>query len=193
MNNERALGPLILALKDEDLLVRTAATLALGEIEDEDGEIDAFDRFIDKKIIELIDNLREECKRKKMEVVDEDGSYELFGMMHSLIDISQRAAYPLIEIVKEDKDNDFRNWILYALGEMRSEKAVDPLIQILNTDPDHNIRNHAIFALGNIGSEKAVGPLVHTLKDDDAKIRVSATLALLKMGQKMRSNLSLTC
>lgn len=128
-SGELAVGPLIIALTNEDSLVREGAAIALGKIED-------------KRAIEpLIDILK-----------DESPTVRKWGAL-ALGDIKdKRAVEPLIMLLN-DEDLDVRWGAITALGEIKNRQAVGALIGILK-DEDSAVRHKAAWALEEITGKR---------------------------------------
>lgn len=157
IGSERAVEPLIQALKDKFQPVRFEAVSALRMIGD-------------KKAIEpLIETLKDENPSVRGLAVE-----ALEEMRDS------RAVEPLIQAL-EDEKSGVRKKAADALKRLEDKKAVEPLIKALKHKNSY-VRAGAADVLEKIGSERAVEPLIQALKDEDGLVRAYAAEALKKMG-----------
>jgi len=156
IGGERVVGPLIQALRHEDGTVRMYAASALGKIRDE--------RAIDPLIQALKDNINDRYDRK--------------NFSEPLRIIGKPAIGPLIEALKDEDDRFLRE----TLGKM-GELALEPLIRALK-DEDWRVREGVAEALGETGDERALIPLVQILEDMDSSVRYTVAFALDKLGWK---------
>jgi hypothetical protein len=130
LGDERAVEPLIAALKDGDSRVRSNAAIALGEIGDT--------RAVEPLIAALKDG---------------DSSVRSNAAI-ALGVIGDPRVEPLIAALK-DEDSWVRGYAAIALGEIGDARAVEPLIAALK-DEDSSVRRYAAEALGVIGDERAL-------------------------------------
>ncbi len=151
-----AVVPLILALEDEDHLVRRAAANVLGAI----GDPRAVDR--------LIDALRDkdpDVRRAIANALDEIGD--------------PRALEPFIAAL-EDDDRIVRREAAWALGQLGNPSAVEPLIAALQ-DEDRGVRQAASGALVKMG-QPVIETLCAALGDANAAVRWAITGVLGQLG-----------
>ena len=113
---------------------------------------------------------------------DAEKVYLLFGKRDwdGLTKIGKPAVELFIQAL-EDKDEDARESVAEALGEIGDARAVEPLIQALE-DKDRYVQRNAAGALGKIGDARAVEPLIQALEDEDRYIRRNATGSLGEIG-----------
>jgi HEAT repeat protein len=155
--SDRAVEPLILALKDSDEQVRRDATETLGNI--------VSDRAVELLILALKD-ADDDVRRNAVKAL---------GMIGS-----DKAVESLILALK-NPNSWVRSNAEEALSKIGSDKAVESLILSLK-DSDKQVRSNAAGALGKIGSDKAVESLILSLKDSDKQVRSNAAGALGKIG-----------
>ncbi len=139
--DERAVEPLIRALRDRDVHVRGRAARSLGMLGD------------DRAVEPLIEALR-------------DDGYGRGWVAEALGKLGDpRAVEPLVSLL--DNASPYREWqAAEALGRLGDRRAVDPLIRKLS----HNhapMRAAAAHALAEIGDRSAVPALVRALDDSD--------------------------
>jgi HEAT repeat protein len=151
--SDKAIEPLILALKDSDSNVRKNAVEALGKI--------GSDKAIEPLILALKDS-DYHVRRNVVEALGKIGS--------------DKAIEPLILALKDSNDYVRRN-VAEALGKIGTDKAIEFLILALKNS-DSNVRRNAVEALGKIGSDKAIESLILALKDSDDSVRVNAAEVL---------------
>lgn len=166
---ERAVEPLIEALKGEQYFRRLTSALGIGQALVEIGT--------EHVVEELIDLLKYENTRANGSQVQvrNVAAYAL-GEIGDI-----RAVGPLIEAL-EEKDLDLYSTVTIALAEIGDERAVEPLIEALKDD-DWYVRVSSARALGIIGDERAVEPLNEALKDDEESVRESVSIALKEFGE----------
>ncbi len=188
IDSEKAVEPLIQALKDADSFVRWNAADALGKIgsekavepliqalKDVDSSVrwnaaDALGKIGSERVVEpLIQALKDVDSSVRWNAADALGKIG-----------SERVVEPLIQALK-DTNFSVRWNAADALGKISGEKVVEPLVQALK-DVDSSVRWKAADALGKIGGEKVVEPLIQALKDTDSHVRWNATDALGKIG-----------
>lgn len=153
--DQRAIEPLIEALKDKDKLVRQAAVKALSH---ETRAVDALIRLLD----------------------DKDRGVRLL-VISLLTDIGdKKAVEPLTKALK-DQDRNVRKRVVTALGKLVDDSSADPLIEALK-DRDASVRGEAVRALGEIRSERMIGALLGRLGSDetDESVRDAAKDVLEK-------------
>jgi len=155
--SDKAVAPLILALKDSDDEVRSAAAEALGKI--------GSDKAVAPLILALKDS-DDEVRSAAAEALGKIGS--------------DKAVAPLILALK-DSGAYVRRIVASSLGEIGSDKAVTPLIRALK-DSNLIVRSAAAAALGKIGNDKAVTPLIRALKDSNFFMRRIVASSLGEIG-----------
>ena len=131
-----AVTPLIIALKDENLLVRLQAAITLG-------------RLNDKSAIEpLVSAFEDE---------DEDSEVCLAATV-ALARLGDDATLQYCLAGLEDEDSEERAGSAIALGLIGNTLAVEPLILRL-ADTSGSVRRYAAAALGELGDAKALPAL----------------------------------
>lgn len=94
-----------------------------------------------------------------------------------------RAVEPLINVLKDDKNGSVRLYAARALGELGDITATEPLIESLKEDRNVDVRVRAARALGRLGGEEVVAPLVEALSDTNSQVCLTATDALIEIGE----------
>jgi len=152
-------GPdLVVALSDDDPLVRRVAARAIGELApDVPGAIPALvAMFPDVEAIRAVAR---------------------FGPA------GDEAVPALVALFRHD-DPTVRWQAVRAVGKIGRPAAVPELIQLTGSDPDPLVREHAAEAMGDIGPAAAAGvpALVKALHDPVARVRRDAVRSLGQIG-----------
>jgi HEAT repeat protein len=155
MQEPDAVGPLVLALGDDDAWVREAATTALAEI----GS---------PAVAALRNELQSPDPRFRAEAANVLGR------------IRDADSLPLFVVLLADNDTWVRDRAATALGKVGAVEAVELLINALN-DPEPTVRDSAAWALGEIRDERASAALQDRLDDDNTEVRTRAADALRKL------------
>lgn len=139
--DERAVYPLIKALRDGNLGVQDAAMRSLISI---GGEITAY------MVLPL---LREDAylRNTALIILKEIGG----------------AAITLLRLLLKDKDDDIRKFVLDLIFEARQCDYPEEIVRLLDTDPNPNVRASAAKAIAVIDYRKALPSLINALKDDE--------------------------
>lgn len=94
-----------------------------------------------------------------------------------------RAVDQLIDVLKNDKNGSVRLYAARALGELGDTTATWPLIESLREDRNVDVRVRAARALGKLGGVDVVEPLVEALSDENPQVCITATDALIEIGE----------
>lgn len=157
LGDDRAVGPLISALKNVELSgVRWKAAEALSKI-----GASAVD-----PLIGALQHSDDDVRWKSAIALGEIGD--------------QRAIGPLISLLC-DHDRFVKSRAAYALG-LIGEPAVDPLLRAL-CEGDGNLRWGAAIALGKIRNPRTIEPLIRALADKYENVRAEAAISLAAMGK----------
>jgi len=92
------------------------------------------------------------------------------------------AVAPLIDVLKNDRNGSVRLYAARALGELGEVSASKPLIESLREDRNVDVRVRAARALGRLGGKEVVIPLVEALNDENPQVCITATDALIEIG-----------
>jgi HEAT repeat protein len=159
---------LLVALKNEDFLVRKDAAISLKRVGDE------------RAVSALIDALKYESWEDDYTVLIavRENAAEALGNIGDI-----RAVKPLIRALKEDSDEEVRWKAAAALGKIKDISAVKYLVESTN-DKSWSVRRNSVIALGDIGDERAFEPLLNSLIDKDWHVRKYAAVALGKIGDE---------
>jgi len=153
--DERAVYPLIKALRDENFGVQDAAMRSLMEIK---GESTAY---------MLLPLLRENAflRNTAIMIIKEIG----------------REAVPLLLPLLRDRDDDVRKFALDLIQDIKHCDYPEKLVELLKDDPNPNVRAAAAKALGALKYRAAEPHLLEALKDEEW-VCFSAIEALTDMG-----------
>jgi HEAT repeat protein len=139
--DERAIYPLIKALRDDNFGVQDAAMRSLMEIK---GEITAY------MVLPL---LRENSflRNTALIIIKEIG----------------KSAVPLLYTLLNDKDDDVRKFALDLIHDIQYCSYPEKLIELLTGDHNANVRASAAKTLGKLKYKKALPQLINALNDDE--------------------------
>jgi len=165
---QRAVIPLITAIKDESGGVRRNAAKALGKIKDE------------RSVLPLIEALR-----------DHDSSVRAAASTSLGLLKDERAVEPLIRVIN-DTDYQVRINSIKVLGWFKDRRAIEPLAGVLEDETaDAAIRFYAIDALGNIAityghlkGDPSVKALNDALNNEHEYVRKQAKNILSRLSVK---------
>ena len=159
LGDQRAVQPLIEALKDPNRDVRLAAAEALGYLRDK------------RAVPHLIAALKDPNRDVRLAAAWSLGYLE-----------DKRAVPHLIAALKH-RDKYVRLDAAEALGYLEDKRAVPHLIAALK-DPNRDVRWAAAEALGYLRDKRAVPHLIAALKDRDKYVRCKAAGALERLEDK---------
>jgi hypothetical protein len=177
-----AVGPLVLALKKKNRILRLGAIGALAEIRDP-GAVPA--------LVEMMTDHSSEVRWQAAIALGEMGSHEaVTPLLKGLGDPDKYVRYgSAISLVKNGyKPSDETEWVWYYAAmqdwdqlRILGPASTGPLLNLLrDTDPD--VRVHAVRILGDAGNRDAGPALIRSLGDADRQVRWEATLAARKCG-----------
>jgi len=164
--DERAVYPLIKALRDDNYGVQDAAINSLMQIKE---EITAY------MVLPL---LREEAflRNTALMILREMG----------------QIAVPLLPVLLKDKDDDIRKFALDIIHDVQYCGYPEKLIEMLTGDPNPNVRASAAKTLGTLNHREAVPHLVAALNDEEwVRFSVLEALTLLRDENSVDSILTL--
>ena len=139
--DERAIYPLIKALRDDNLGVQDAAMHSLMEIK---GETTAY------MILPL---LREDSFLRNTALI--------------ILREMGKIAVPLLYILLNDKDDDVRKFALDIINDVGYCNYPEKLVEMLTGDSNANVKAAAAKALGTLQYKKAIPQLIKALHDDE--------------------------
>jgi len=130
INDQRAVEPLLNALKNGGSLLKSAAAGSLIMMKAKEA------------VVPLIDALNDKDKSLRLTVAIGLGKFN-----------DSRAVEPLIEALDEEEDTWVRQWIALSLGQLKDPRAIEPLIDALD-DNSSSVRRNSSQALSNITGKK---------------------------------------
>jgi HEAT repeat protein len=203
IGSEQAVDPMMKAMGEGEISVRSAAVDVLGGLRAERAVkplvsilADDSDRFMRRIATMALGRLpKEEVLGPLLEALVEDKDDGVrVNAAFALAEIGDdRALAPLLRAVEEDRDYHATWAVAAALGTFRSEKAVPLLIRLLEQHKHRVVRGGAAEALGCIGSEQAVKPLMQAVQtDSDGFVRGDAAVALGRIANEQVCELLLS-
>ncbi|MBD3181400.1 hypothetical protein GF312_03850 [Candidatus Poribacteria bacterium] len=105
------------------------------------------------------------------------------GASSALVDIGPAAVEPLIDVLKNSRNNNAVENAASILGSIGDDRAVEPLIAALK-DERKSLRSMAADSLGTLKDRRAVPQLIEALKDEDAVTRANAAASLGTINDK---------
>ncbi len=139
--DERAIYPLIKALRDKNFGVQDAAMRSLMEIKEE------------STAYMVLPLLRENSFLRNTALII------LKEMGH--------IAVPLLYILLDDKDDDVRKFALDLIHDIKYCSYPDKLVEMLTGDPNANVRAAAAKTIGKLNYKKAAPQLINALTDEE--------------------------
>lgn len=166
LTDERAIYPLIKALRDENTAVQEAATQSLIFI----GNAEPSSFLI---------NPGEVVTYMVIPLLREEEAYLRNTAILIIKEIGHRAPELLYKLLK-DKDPDIRKFSLDLIADIKKGFDASKIIPLLK-DPNGNVRAAAAHALGELGYKEAIPALIEGLKDEEWVVfYVLQSLAQLK-------------
>ena len=139
--DERALYPLIKALRDENFGVQDAAMRSLTDIKEE------------TTAYMVLPLLREDSFLRNTAII--------------ILREMGKIAVPLLYILLNDKDDDVRKFALDIITDVRHCNYPEKLVEMLTGDSNANVRAAAAKAIGALQYRKAIPQLIKALGDDE--------------------------
>jgi HEAT repeat protein len=186
IGNERAVEPLINALKNKEGNVRRESAEALGKI----GDTRAVEPLVkalgygsygpESIVVESLVKMGKPAVEPLIQAMKDKNRYVRKGAAYVFFETGDaRAVEPLVKALGDEYD-DVCKVVGDALVKIGAP-AVEPLIQA-SQDENKDVRRKAVEALVKIEDERAVEPLIQALQDDDFVVRREAAEALVKIG-----------
>jgi len=139
--DERAIYPLIKALKDDNFGVQDAAMRSLMEIK---GETTAY---------MLLPLLRENSFLRNTAIM--------------IIREMGKIAVPLLYVLLNDRDDDVRKFALDLIHDIQYCSYPEKLVEMLTGDPNANVRAAAAKTISMLQYKKAIPQLIKALSDEE--------------------------
>jgi len=187
MADERAIGPLITALRDAEWNVREAAQDALAQIGPLAVEplIKALREYqIKTFVIQVLGKIKDERVLDPLMAQLRNEEFKDVATK-ALIEVGLPAVERLMAVMN-DKDKHVRKHVVTALGEIGVPEAVEPLIDATR-DEDWAVRLQAIAALHLIGDERAKPAVKALMKDPDFAVQMRAERIMWDWKKKSRT------
>ena len=187
MADERAIGPLIAALRDSEWNVREAAQDALAQIGSPavDALIKALREYqIKTFVIEILGKIKDERVLDPLMIQLRNEEFKDVATK-ALVEVGLPAVERLMAVLN-DKDKNVRKHAVMVLGEIGMPEAVDPLIDATK-DEDWAVRLQAIAGLDKIGDERGKPAIKALAKDPDFAVQMRAERILWDWRKKGKS------
>ena len=187
MADERAIGPLITALRDAEWNVREAAQDALAQIGPLAIEplIKALREYqIKTFVIQVLGKIKDERVLDPLMAQLRNEEFKDVATK-ALIEVGLPAVERLMAVMN-DKDKHVRKHVVTALGEIGVPEAVEPLIDATR-DEDWAVRLQAIAALHLIGDERGKPAVKALMKDPDFAVQMRAERIMWDWKKKSRT------
>ena len=187
MGDERAIKPLITALRDAEWNVREAAQDALAQIGPPAVEplIKALREYqIKTFVIQVLGKIKDERVLDPLMAQLRNEEFKDVATK-ALIEVGLPAVERLMAVMN-DKDKHVRKHVVMALGEIGVSEAVEPLIDATK-DEDWAVRLQAIAALHLIGDERGKPAVKALMKDPDFAVQMRAERIVWDWKKKSRS------
>jgi len=187
MADERAISPLITALRDAEWNVREAAQDALAQIGPPAVEplIKALREYqIKTFVIQVLGKIKDERVLDPLMAQLRNEEFKDVATK-ALVEVGLPAVERLMAVMN-DKDKHVRKHVVMALGEIGVSEAVEPLIDATK-DEDWAVRLQAIAALHLIGDERGKPAVKALMKDPDFAVQMRAERIVWDWKKKSRS------
>jgi HEAT repeat protein len=174
MGDERAIMPLIAALRDQEWNVREAAQDALAQVGSPAVEplIKALREYqIRRYAIQVLGKIKDERVLDPLMAQLRNEEFKDFATQ-ALVDVGSPAVERLTAVLN-DKDKNVRKHAVQALGDIGTPEAVDLLIEATQ-DEEWEVRMAAIGALDKIGDERGKPAIKALIKDPDFAVQMRA-------------------
>ena len=174
MGDERAVAPLITALRDDEWNVREAAEDSLAMIGSPAVEplIKALREYqIRRYVIKILGKIKDERVLDPLFVQLRNEEFK-DDATAALVDVGLPAVERLTAVLN-DKDRNVRKHAVLALGAIGIPEAVELLIEATN-DEDWEVRMAAIAGLDEIGDERGKPAIKALIKDPDFAVQMRA-------------------
>ena len=183
---DKAVEPLIEALKNDNNLIRKNSVIALGKIKnantvqhlintlnDIDPDVRLFSAeslsymgdYIIDPLIELLDDEKDNLRMTAVELLSKVGNESIIN--------------PFIKLLN-DKNVFIRIKVIEILGILGDDSVINPLIKSLE-DKNYMVRKTVAEVLGDIGNSKCVDPLKKVCEIDTSVVKITAESAIIKI------------
>jgi HEAT repeat protein len=186
MGDERAIGPLITALRDSEWNVRESAQISLATIGSPAVEplIKALREYqVRPFVIQVLGKIKDERVLDPLMAQLRNEEFKE-AATDALVEVGLPAVERLMGVLN-DKDKNVRKHVVLALGKIGIPEAVDPLIEA-TTDEDWQVRMAAIAGLDSIGDERGKPAIKSLMKDPDFAVQMRAERILWAWKKKAK-------
>jgi len=187
MADERAIGPLITALRDSEWNVREAAQDALAQVGPPAVEplIRALREYqIRTFVIEVLGKIKDERVLDPLMAQLRNEEFKDVATK-ALVEVGLPSVERLMSVLN-DKDKHVRKHAVMALGDIGVSEAVEPLIEATK-DEDWTVRLQAMAALDKIGDDRGKPAIKALAKDPDFAVQMRAERILWDWKKKGKS------
>ncbi len=187
MADERAVMPLIAALRDSEWNVREASEDALAQIGSPAVEplIKALREYqIRRYVIKILGRIKDERVLDPLMVQLRNEEFKEYAT-DALVDVGLPAVERLTAVIN-DKDKNVRKHAVLALGKIGIPEAVDLLIEA-TSDEEWEVRMAAIAGLDEIGDERGKPAIKALVKDPDFAVQMRAERIILAWKKKAKA------
>ena len=186
MGDERAIAPLIAALRDQEWNVREASEDSLAQIGSPSVEplIKALREYqIRPYVIRVLGKIKDERVLDPLMVQLRNEEFKDAATL-ALVEVGLPAVERLMAVLN-DKDKNVRKHAVLALGEIGIPEVVPALIDATR-DEDWNVRMAAIAGLDKIGDERGKPAIKALVKDPDFAVQMRAERILWAWKKKAK-------
>ena len=181
-----AVGPLqeVMENEKEEMPVRLAAAVALGQMGNEQGikflidQLKSSDEKVRAAAVEALRTIGKPATRLLIEAAQSKDSLQRWGAVAALGETGDPKAVPILLKALRDEDENVRAVAAASLGKLRYARAARQLVQAL-ADKSERVQAHAEWALENIG-ERAIPAIMDGAKRTATKLRAFRLLGRLK-------------
>ncbi len=181
-----AVGPLreVMENKKEEMPVRLAAAVALGQMGNEQGiqflveQLKSGDEKVRASAVEALRTIGKPATNLLIKAAQSKDPMQRWGAVAALGETGEPKAVPILLRALRDEDENVRAVAAASLGKLRYEKAAPQLVKAL-TDKSERVQAHAEWALENIG-EKAIPAILEGAKGTATRLRAFRLLGRLK-------------
>jgi HEAT repeat protein len=186
MGDERAIAPLIAALRDQEWNVREAAEDSLAQIGSPAVEplIKALREYLIRPyVIRVLGKIKDERVLDPLMVQLRNEEFKDAATL-ALVEVGLPAVERLMAVLN-DKDKNVRKHAVLALGEIGIPEVVPALIDATR-DEDWTVRMGAIAGLDKIGDERGKPAIKALVKDPDFAVQMRAERILWAWKKKAK-------
>jgi HEAT repeat protein len=184
-----AVGPLrdVMENEKEEIPVRLAAAVALGQMENEEGikflieQLKSSDEKVRASAVEALRTIGKPATPLLIEAAQSKDSLQRWGAVAALGETGDPKAVPILLKVLKDEDENIRAVAAASLGKLQYARAARQLVSAL-ADKSERVQAHAEWALENI-AERAIPAIMEGAKGSAARLRAFRLLGRLKAHQ----------